>query len=363
MVYEQWPNSTVTLAEVAIPNGTLYRSRPADGTLGPRYVYSLTDHLGNVRAVVPRGWNPTATPPPGQEWIRRLSFFSDYYPYGWSQPGRDMGLYRYGFQGQEKDPETDWWAFQLRMYDGRVGRWMTYDPKKQFANPYLGLGNNPFNGIDPDGGSFLNWYKNDLTGEVSWIEGSGPREGFTDLGADALSPAVFQAISQHISSVGSACPEQGFETFISYFKNQRLGKDYFFNVANTFQVRSSGWLGSLIDNSQAVRDAFHISEWTHALIANPNSISNSNALEHHIGSFLIAERHGFSLSLTLTTLNEIRGLVINDVQSGRVLDALLGRGGTAFEYRDLYHNQVGLHLHSQYRYSISPVKIPHTFKY
>lgn len=152
MVYEQVGDGGLTLAEVAIPNGTLYRSRPADGTLGPRYVYSLTDHLGNVRAVVPRGWNPTATPPPGQEWIRRLSFFSDYYPYGWSQPGRDMGLYRYGFQGQEKDPETDWWAFQLRMYDGRVGRWMTYDPKKQYLSPYLALGNNPASRIDPDGG-------------------------------------------------------------------------------------------------------------------------------------------------------------------------------------------------------------------
>ncbi len=158
MVYEQWPGGTVTLAETAIPNGTLYRSRPADGTQGPRYVYSLTDHLGNVRAVVPRGWNPTATPPPGQEWIRRLSFYSDYYPFGWSQPGRDGGQYRYGFQGQEKDPETDWWAFQLRMYDGRIGRWMTYDPKRQYYSPYLGLENNPVTLIDPDGGSSRTWY-------------------------------------------------------------------------------------------------------------------------------------------------------------------------------------------------------------
>ncbi len=182
MVYEQWPNGTVTLVETAIPNGTLYRSRPADGTQGPRYVYSLTDHLGNVRAVVPRGWNPTNTAAP--EWMRRLSFYSDYYPFGWAQPGRDGGQYRYGFQGQEKDPETDWWAFQLRMYDGRIGRWMTVDPKAQYANPYLGLGNNPFNGVDPDGGFFGKLFSSLFGG------GGGPKE---QVGASKLPDVVITA--------------------------------------------------------------------------------------------------------------------------------------------------------------------------
>jgi RHS repeat-associated protein len=45
-------------------------------------------------------------------------------------PGRNQqGDYRYAYQGQEKDPETGWEAFELRMYDGRVGRWMTTDPR------------------------------------------------------------------------------------------------------------------------------------------------------------------------------------------------------------------------------------------
>lgn len=43
-------------------------------------------------------------------------------------------------------------AFQLRLWDGRLGRWLSPDPYGQYASPYLGMGNDPVNGIDPDGG-------------------------------------------------------------------------------------------------------------------------------------------------------------------------------------------------------------------
>lgn len=61
--------------------------------------------------------------------------------------------YRYAFQGQEKDPETGMEAFELRLWDGRLGRWLTVDPYHEFFSPYVGMGNNPANLIDPDGGS------------------------------------------------------------------------------------------------------------------------------------------------------------------------------------------------------------------
>jgi RHS repeat-associated protein len=79
--------------------------------------------------------------------------YADYFPFGWQMPGRNQqGDYRYAYQGQEKDPETGWEAFELRMYDGRVGRWMTTDPYSQYHSPYLAMGNNPINLVDPDGG-------------------------------------------------------------------------------------------------------------------------------------------------------------------------------------------------------------------
>jgi hypothetical protein len=44
-------------------------------------------------------------------------------------------------------------AFELRLWDGRLGRWLTVDPYYEFSSPYLGMGNNPISLIDPDGGS------------------------------------------------------------------------------------------------------------------------------------------------------------------------------------------------------------------
>jgi RHS repeat-associated protein len=79
---------------------------------------------------------------------------TDYYPFGEQLPSRTNGndLYRYAFQGQELDKETGMEAFQLRLWDGRIGRWLSTDPYGQFDSPYLGMGNNPISMIDPDGG-------------------------------------------------------------------------------------------------------------------------------------------------------------------------------------------------------------------
>lgn len=66
----------------------------------------------------------------------------------------DDETYRWGYQGQfaEKDEETGWNHFELRQYDPIVGRWLSVDPYRQFASPYVGMGNDPVNRVDPDGG-------------------------------------------------------------------------------------------------------------------------------------------------------------------------------------------------------------------
>ncbi len=68
-------------------------------------------------------------------------------------PNRNVqGDYRYAYQGQEKDPETGKEAFQLRLYDSRINRWLTTDPYRQYASPYLAMGNNWVSRVDPNGG-------------------------------------------------------------------------------------------------------------------------------------------------------------------------------------------------------------------
>jgi RHS repeat-associated protein len=65
--------------------------------------------------------------------------------------------YRFGYQGQfaEKDEETGWNHFELREYDAVIGRWTSKDPYSQYYSLYVGMGNDPVNGTDPDGGLFF----------------------------------------------------------------------------------------------------------------------------------------------------------------------------------------------------------------
>lgn len=72
-------------------------------------------------------------------------------------PNRNVeGGYRYGYQGEyaEKEPELEGSvnSFQLRLWDARIGRWLTIDPAGQHFSPYMGMGNNPISRVDPDGG-------------------------------------------------------------------------------------------------------------------------------------------------------------------------------------------------------------------
>jgi RHS repeat-associated protein len=102
-------------------------------------------YQGSLRALVKRGTNHTVA----------LAAYKDYYPYGQLMPGRNYQTtdYRYGYQGQyaETDPETGFAHFEAREFDSRLGRYMVPDPAGQYWSPYMGMGNNPVSGVDPDG--------------------------------------------------------------------------------------------------------------------------------------------------------------------------------------------------------------------
>jgi len=87
----------------------------------------------------------------------------DYYPFGMPMPNRNIeGNYRYKFQGQEKDPETGMEAFEERLWDNRIGRWLTPDPAGKGDSPYTGMYNNPLKYIDVKGRDTLNIYRSKL---------------------------------------------------------------------------------------------------------------------------------------------------------------------------------------------------------
>ena len=86
---------------------------------------------------------------------------NDYYPGGMLMPGRKYSStngYRYGFNGKEKDNETygdaNTYDFGARIYDPRLGRFLSPDPEEKiyvWQSTYAFASNNPVRFIDING--------------------------------------------------------------------------------------------------------------------------------------------------------------------------------------------------------------------
>jgi RHS repeat-associated protein len=74
--------------------------------------------------------------------------------------------------------ETQCNSFDLRMYDPTIGRWLSRGPMGQYHSPYVGMGNDPINGVDPDGGSI---WKPDSEGNLIAKKGDNARTLAHDL--------------------------------------------------------------------------------------------------------------------------------------------------------------------------------------
>ncbi len=121
--------------------------------------YELTDHLGNVCAVVTGrllDGNGGGTAKQAE-----LVSAQGYEPFGSLLPGRNYSSesYRYLFQGQEHDDEINEapgtsYAFEYRIHDPRVGRFLSIDPlafKYPFYSPYAFSGNRVIDMVELEG--------------------------------------------------------------------------------------------------------------------------------------------------------------------------------------------------------------------
>ena len=163
------------------------------GSGGDFVNYEICDHVGNVRAVIKK---PIAVS------TSSINSFADFYPFGEKLPLRNSnaGNYRYAFQGQEFAGEISMESFNLRLWDGRIGRWLNPDPKGQFSSAYLGFGNNPMNNIDEDGGwvtvlvgaligAGASIYQQHRDGDLDWSSGKTWARIGVSTGAGALAGA------------------------------------------------------------------------------------------------------------------------------------------------------------------------------
>ncbi|PKD18732.1 hypothetical protein APR41_17635 [Salegentibacter salinarum] len=183
--------------------------------------YEIKDHLGNVRTVIAKnGENALA-----------IQAKTDYYPFGMAMPSRNIdGQYRYAYQGQEKDDETGMEAFELRLWDARIGRWLTVDPYGQFNSPYLGMGNNPISMVDPDGG-----YKNWFQAVAGWIGG-----GFKGNIFKSNDPAT----PLHKYGIDKTNSENGILVDFGNIKGDLLDAGYSWRSDGQGAIHSSGNIGN-----------------------------------------------------------------------------------------------------------------------
>ena len=125
--------------------------------------YELTNHLGNVLAVITD--NKIAVASPGNSSLTDhyeadVVSAQDYYAFGMQMVGRtfNIGSYRYGFNGMEKETACGCGFNQYttleREYDERLGRWLSVDPLQKetsWQSPYTAMDNKPIIRNDVNG--------------------------------------------------------------------------------------------------------------------------------------------------------------------------------------------------------------------
>lgn len=133
-------------------------SQPADDNASRTFEWYLKNHLGSTMLV----YGTVASTDLNTADIGETKAAYDYRAFGemvtLSQPSDKVTE---NFTGKEHDDEVSLDYFGARYLDAMLGMWISMDPKRQFASPYLYAGNgyNPVNAIDPDGG-----YYNDENG-------------------------------------------------------------------------------------------------------------------------------------------------------------------------------------------------------
>lgn len=118
--------------------------------------YELGNHIGSVQTLVSDRKVPIHL---GTDYFAPdVLQASDYYPFGMLMPERQLTdtAYGYGFHGFEADHELkgagNAYSTAFRLYDPRVGRWLSPDPVlKEHESPYAAFSNAPMNFMDSDG--------------------------------------------------------------------------------------------------------------------------------------------------------------------------------------------------------------------
>jgi len=216
--------------------------------------------------------------------VRKQNIRKYYYAFGGELPGRKWTSenYRYGYQGQEKPDATNssnpWYSFELRMYNQDIGRWFAPDPYGQYHSPYLAMGNNPVNQIDPDGG---------VSKSHNFVSGTYLRKGTIQVGSYGFQDADMEftghgvnnnaeiIMSKGLSGVGESARNPGSGGMVSFDEN---GQIHFNSHDEARKEREIAEANSTL----AGRTEMHFDAWSQTW-GNPNS--NKSTYNPNTGTY------------------------------------------------------------------------------
>ncbi|MCC5943553.1 MAG: hypothetical protein JJT94_01355 [Bernardetiaceae bacterium] len=223
-------------------------------------IYELSNHLGNVLVTLTDNIEQTA----------RLVSATDYYPFGMAIHSRSWQSegYRFGFNGMENDKDLNNGAidFGARIYDSRIGRFLSVDAKTHkypHITPYAGLNNNPMFYVDPDG--------ND---NVVYLVINRDNQDKPEIGIETAQKIAAQA-TEYYRALGLAT------TVVAFDENERgcFNRQYIDNndaivIIGTDRKSMVSYGASIID--EKIKDVATIETWAGRLNGSIDSPEISN---------------------------------------------------------------------------------------
>ena len=121
------------------PGGRIIAQVVQDGQGAETVRYLLTDHLGSTRVVLDAEGNAVAR--------------YEYAPHGETTVAGASGAeVQYRYTGHPYDEGQEVYETPNRGYEPTLGRFLSVDPRRQDASPYVYTGNNPVGYLDTTGG-------------------------------------------------------------------------------------------------------------------------------------------------------------------------------------------------------------------
>ena len=198
------------------PGGQIIAQVVQDGQGGEEVRYLLADHLGSTRAVLDADGNAVAR--------------FEYAPYGeTTAAGTAAAEVRYRYTGHPWDEAQGLYETPARGYDPTLGRFLSVDPQRVGASPYVYGGNNPVGFLDATGDGQVPFFvfsgmPVNKSNQLSSLGRSVLTKFGLAYGQQPLSASIFQSIKrQEMSSAEHSA------VTILYGTKTRTPKDFFYS--------------------------------------------------------------------------------------------------------------------------------------